>query len=81
MSRSPESMSRSGHRGLGPSAHASWGRHNIVGSEVGLPRPPVYMRKGHHRRRGGRRWPWIVTILLVLLVAFLTVGALTSSGI
>lgn len=35
-------------------------RHNIIGSEVGRPRPPFYMRPGLrlHRPRSAARWLW-----------------------
>lgn len=30
-------------------------RHAIIGTEVGQPRPPAYMRRGHTRRSRPRR--------------------------
>lgn len=45
-------------------------RHNIVGSEVGHARPPIYFRSGlprRSRRRGGR-------LMLVALVLLLLAG-------
>lgn len=48
-------------------------RHNIVGSEVGRPRPPVYLRPALKIRRLGFTLPWSWTLplaaLLVLIVA------------
>ena len=57
-------------------------RHNIVGSEVGSPRPPVYMRRGHTRRRGqrGSSWPWLIVAVLALIIAFLAIGAFIPVG-
>ena len=43
-------------------------RHNIVGTEVGRPRPPVYMRPGPRlqaRRSGGGR-VWVLTLLMLV---------------
>jgi hypothetical protein len=47
-------------------------RHNIVGSEVGHARPPIYFRAGlprRPRRRGRRLW------LAVLVLAVVMAGA------
>ena len=42
------------------------GRHNIVGTEVGRPRPPVYLSRPSRlesvKPQGGRRW-------IILLIA------------
>jgi len=43
-------------------------RHNIVGTEVGRPRPPFYMRPGPRlqaRRSGGGR-VWVLTLLMLV---------------
>lgn len=48
-------------------------RHNIVGSEVGRPRPPVYLRPASRTRkvRSAPVWSWILMLLPVLAAAFL----------
>ncbi len=58
-------------------------RHNIVGSEVGTPRPPVYMRKGHTKRRAqrGSLLPWLIVAILALTCAFLAIGASIQSSV
>lgn len=44
-------------------------RHNIVGSEVGRARPPVYFKAPVVRRAGrGRGWALLVVVLLAILV-------------
>lgn len=55
-------------------------RHNIVGNEVGRPRPPAYMRRGRTRRsrsRKTRRTPLIVFALF--LMAVLMLGLVATS--
>jgi hypothetical protein len=53
-------------------------RHVIVGSEVGEPRPPAYMRRGRTRRtRSRRRRPnallwWAAATAILMLVALLS---------
>ncbi len=50
-------------------------RHNIVGSEVGRPRPPVYLRlapKAKHRR-GVPVWAWAVPVLTAVALIVLLV--------
>lgn len=60
-------------------------RHNIVGSEVGHARPPIYFRAGLPRRsrRGGVRLLIAALVLLLVLVgsalAWLEEGA-TGDG-
>lgn len=49
-------------------------RHNIVGSEVGNPRPMAYMRRGRTRRASARRRPW--GRLLALAAALFLLAAL-----
>lgn len=48
-------------------------RHNIVGSEVDRPRPPVYLRLASRTRRArsSSRWIWVFLVLPVLAVTFL----------
>lgn len=57
-------------------------RHDIVGTEVGQPRPPAYMRRGRTRRtRYRRRRPggWIILALaLCLMAAVLAAGGLAA---
>lgn len=43
-------------------------KHNIVGTEVGRPRPPFYLRPGPRlrtRRSGGGR-VWVLTLLMLV---------------
>ena len=43
-------------------------RHNIVGTEVGRPRPPFYMRPGlrlQTKRSGAIRF-WVITVLMLI---------------
>lgn len=43
-------------------------RHNIVGTEVGRPRPPFYMRPGPRlrtRRSGGAK-VWVIGALMLI---------------
>lgn len=44
-------------------------RHNIIGSEVGRPRPPVYLRAPSKVQK--RRFPILRTVALGLLVLVL----------
>ncbi len=47
-------------------------RHNIVGSEVGRPRPPYYVRADLKLRTtpGGRRWSLIAAVLALAFGGF-----------
>lgn len=50
-------------------------RHNIVGSEVDRPRPPVYLRlapKARYRR-SVPIWAWLILILTALILVVLLV--------
>lgn len=49
-------------------------RHNIVGSEVGRPRPPIYTLRTLkiERRRGGLPWGWIMAATVVAAIAALS---------
>ena len=52
-------------------------RHNIVGSEVGRARPPIYFRAAVRRRpRAGRGWFLVAlaVILVVILAGVLLAG-------
>lgn len=51
-------------------------RHNIVGSEVGRARPPIYFRAAVRRRprRGGGRFLIALTILGLVLAGYLLAG-------
>ena len=50
-------------------------RRTIVGSEVGLPRPPAWMRRGHTRRAGRRsRAPIVLLLALLLVLAVVALG-------
>ena len=42
-------------------------RHNIVGSEVGRARPPVYFRAAVRRRPRAGRGRWVVTLTMAVL--------------
>jgi len=44
-------------------------RHNIVGSEVGRPRPPIYQSRMAtiQKRRGVFKWSWVLLAVLILL--------------
>jgi hypothetical protein len=57
---------RAGRR-ITPGSPAGWERHNIVGSEVGHARPPVYLRPGRRRRRTGRGRGWLILVLAFAL--------------
>lgn len=52
-------------------------RHNIIGTEVGRPKPPIYLRSTMkiRKKRSAFRWPWlwlVATAQLLLLIFFLT---------
>lgn len=53
-------------------------RHGIVGTEVGQPRPPAYMRPGHVRRSRSRRSRrgrlMALSLLVMALLIFTLVG-------
>lgn len=51
-------------------------RRNIVGSEVGHARPPVYMRRGHRSRRRSRGGAVMLLLMVVAIVVSLGVFAL-----
>lgn len=48
-------------------------RHNIVGSEVGRPRPPVYLRKATliRKKKMSSGWLWLFLAATILLLAVL----------
>tara|TARA_R110002124_G_scaffold161164_1_gene328440 strand:+ start:2797 stop:2961 length:165 start_codon:yes stop_codon:yes gene_type:complete len=50
-------------------------RHNIVGSEVDRPRPPVYLRLAPRARpkRFAAIWAWAIPVLTALVLIFLFV--------
>lgn len=59
-------------------------RHNIIGSEVGRPRPIVYLRPSPKRSRLRRRkptpWPLLAATAAALVLAGLVVaGALSTA--
>lgn len=43
--------------------------HNIVGSEVGHARPPIYFRAGHSRRSRRRGGSLLITALVLVVLA------------
>lgn len=55
-------------------------RHNIVGSEVGQPRPPVYLRKAAliRKKKLSSGWIWFFLGTTLLLLAILIVGSLVA---
>lgn len=50
-------------------------RHNIVGTEVGRPRPPIYLSSTTpvRKKRRNFRWVWLV-LAAVAVVAFVVLG-------
>jgi hypothetical protein len=44
-------------------------RHNIVGSEVGRPRPPIYQSRMAtiQKPRGSFRWGWLMLAVIIVL--------------
>lgn len=57
-----------------------FGRHNIVGSEAGKPRPMVYLRRERRQlRRRRRRGLPVVIVVAVALAAVLVARALLGA--
>lgn len=54
-------------------------RHNIVGSEVGRARPPVYFRAAVRRRPRTGRGRWVVTLTMAVLA--LIVAGVVLAGL
>lgn len=46
-------------------------RHNIIGSEVGRARPPIYFRAAVRRRPRAGRGRFVVTLTMVVLALIL----------